>query len=46
MADETTDIADRAELAIFVCYVDSNKHSITEEFLGLVEIVRSKSAKT
>ena len=45
MADETTDIADQAELAILVCYVDSDKHSITEEFLGLVEIVGSKGAE-
>ena len=45
MADEATDIADQADLAIFVHYVDSNKHSITEEFLGLAEIVRSKSAE-
>ena len=31
-------------LLIFARYVDSNKHSITEEFLGLVEIVGSKGA--
>ena len=45
MADETTGIADRAELAIFACYVDSNKDSVREEFLSLVEIVRSKGAE-
>ena len=45
MADETTDVADWAELTIFVCYVDSNMHSLTEELLGLIEIVRSKSAE-
>ena len=39
MADKTTDIANQAELTISVHYVDSNKHSITEEFLGLVEVV-------
>ena len=45
MSDETMDIADQAELAIFVCYVDSDKHSITEEFLGFVDIVGSKGAE-
>lgn len=45
MADETTDIADRAELTIFICYVDSDTHSVTEEYLGLVEIVGNKGAK-
>ena len=39
MADETIDIADRAELTISVHYVDSDKRSIIEEFLGLVEVV-------
>ena len=45
MADETMHIADWAELAIFVCYVDSDKHSITAKFLGLVETVGSKGAE-
>ena len=34
MTDETTDISDRAELSIFVRYVDSDTHKISEEFLG------------
>ena len=45
MANETKDIADQAELIIFVCYVDSNKYSLKEEFLGLIEIVGSKGAE-
>ena len=36
MTDETTDTSDRAELAIFVHYVNLDSHQITEEFLGLV----------
>ena len=32
MTDETTDISDRAELSIFVRYVDSDVHEIKEEF--------------
>ena len=38
MADETTNIADWAELAIFVHYVDSDRHSITEKFVSLLDI--------
>ena len=45
LADETTDIAGRAELAIFICYVDSDCHQVKEEFLGVVEVVGSKGAK-
>ena len=45
MANETIDIADQAELTIFSCYVDSNKYSLTEEFLGFIEIVGSKGAE-
>ena len=45
IADETTDIAGRAELAIFICYVDSDCHQVKEEFLGVVEIVGSKGAE-
>ena len=43
--DETTDISDRAEFAIFVCYVNSDSHQVTEEFLGLVEVYGSKGAE-
>ena len=45
MTDETTDISDRAELAIFVHYVNSDSHQVTKEFLGLVEVYGSKGAK-
>ena len=45
LADETTDIAGRAKLAIFICYVDSDCHQVKEEFLGVVEVVGSKGAK-
>ena len=45
LADETTDITDRAELAIFIHYVDSDCHQVKEEFLGVVEVVGSKGAK-
>ena len=45
LADETTDIAGRAELAIFIRYVDSDFHQVKEEFLGLVEVVGSKGAE-
>ena len=39
LADETTDIAGRAKLAIFFRYVDSDCH---QKFLGAVEVVESK----
>ena len=42
MADETTDMTDRAELSIFIRYVDSDSHEVKEEFLGLVEVVGKK----
>ena len=45
MADETTDMADRAELSIFIQYVDSDSHEVKEEFLGLVEVVGSKGTE-
>ena len=45
MTDETTDISDRAELSIFVRYVDSDTHKISEEFLGMVEVIGSKRAE-
>ena len=35
-ADKTTDVFDRAELATFVRYVDSDSNDVKEEFLGLV----------
>ena len=45
MVDETMDMGDRFELAIFVRYIDSDSHEIQEEFLGMVEIVGSKGAE-
>ena len=45
MTDETTDISDHAELAIFVSYLNSDSHQVTEEFLGLVEVYVSKGAE-
>ena len=45
MADETTDMGDRGELPIFVRYIDSDRHEMQEEFLGMVEIVGSKCAE-
>ena len=45
LADETTDIAGRAELAIFIRYVDSDCHQVKQEFLGVVEVVGSTGAE-
>ena len=45
MTDETTDISDRTELSIFVRYVNSDTHKITEEFLSMVEVIGSKGAE-
>lgn len=45
MADATTDIADRAQLSMFIHYVDADEHQVKEEFLGLVEVIRSKGAE-
>ena len=42
MADETTDMAERAELSIFIRYIDSDSHKVKEEFLGAAEVVGSK----
>ena len=44
MADETTDVSDRAELATFVRYIDSDSTDVKEEFLGLVQIKGNKGA--
>ena len=44
LADETTDMADRAVLSVFIRYVNSDTHKVKEEYLGLVEIIRSKDA--
>ena len=45
MTDDTTDTSDRAELAIFVRYVNLDSHQITEEFLGLVKVYESKGTE-
>ena len=45
LCDETTDMADRADLSIFVRYVNPSTKLVTEEFLGLVEIIGSKGAE-
>ena len=45
ITDETTDISDHAELAIFVSYLNSDSHQVTEKFLGLVEVCGSKGAE-
>ena len=39
LVNETTDIAHRAGLAIFIHYVYSDCHQVREEFLGIVEAV-------
>ena len=44
MADETTDVSDRVELATFVRYADSDSNDVKEEFLGLVQIKGNKDA--
>ena len=44
-ADETTDMGDRCELAVFVRYIDSDCHEVREKFLGLVEVVGSKGVE-
>ena len=45
-ADKTTDIADRAQLSIFIRYIDAGYHKVKEKFLGLVEVIGSKGAET
>lgn len=45
LSDETTDIADREELAMLICYVDSDCHQVEEGFLVLVKVVASKGAE-
>ena len=44
MADETTDVSDRAELATFVRYIDSDSNDVKKEFLRLVQIMENKGA--
>ena len=42
LANETTDISDKAELATSVRYIDSNSHDVNKELLGLVQIKGNK----
>ena len=44
LADETTDMVNRAVLSIFVCYVNEY-HKVVEEFPELTEVVGSKGAE-
>ena len=43
LADETTDVSNRAELATFVRYVHSDSNDV-KNFLGIVQIKGNKSA--
>ena len=45
MADNTTNIANWAQLAIFFNYVNSDMHSLMEMFLGLTDFVGTKHDK-
>ena len=44
LADEATEISDRAELATFVSYIDSDSHNVKKELLGFVQIKGNKDA--
>ena len=45
LCDETTDMADRGDLSIFVRYVDSRSCKVKEEFIALIEITGSKGVE-
>ena len=45
LADETTDMADRAVLSVYIRYVDPVNNQVKEVYLGLVEIQDSKGAE-
>ena len=45
LTEETTDIADRSKLAIFIRFVHSDSHEVAEEFFGLVQVFYSKCAE-
>ena len=45
LANETTDMADRAVLSVFLRHLNSDSHLVKEEFLGLVKVVGSKGAE-
>ena len=45
LTDKSTDISNRAELSVFVRYVDSDTCDIKKEFLGMTEIVGNKGAE-
>ena len=42
---EMTDSADRAELSIFVRYIDSDSHEVHKQFLGLAGSLAVKEQK-
>ena len=44
LTDDSTDISNRAELSIFVRYIDSDAYD-KKEFLGMTEIVGNKGAE-
>ena len=45
LADESTDMADRAVLSVYIRYVDPVNNQVKEVYLGLVEIQDSKGAE-
>ena len=45
LADETTDMADRAVLLVYIRYVDPVNNQVKEVYLGLVEIQDNKGAE-
>ena len=45
LVDQTTDMADRAVLSVYICYVDPVNNQVKEVYLGLVERQDSKSAE-
>ena len=46
LADETTDMADRAVPSVYIHYVDPVNNQVKDVYLGLVEIQDSKGAET
>ena len=46
LTDESTDEAGRAQLAIFICYVDSIIHEPKEEFVCIQKLSTAKTSET
>ena len=44
LADESTDEADRSQLAVFVRYIDTSDNLAKEEYLGITKLGKSKTA--